>query len=582
MPNPLHLFGFDRRVRARRRRAVPVPTALPRTDAVFLVMRRMRAPFLVVITTFSFCTAGLTFIPGTDGQGNPYRMTAFDAIYQMTMTVTTVGYTEAPYAFSYPQRMWVMMSIFLLVVSWAYALGVFFSLLQEPAFVDAVATQRFRRRVRRLREPFTIIAGYGLAGRTVGAELDERRRRFVVLDNQRSKVETVATEQFAADVPAVEGDCRQPAMLGVAGLDRPACAGVLALTDDDSANLAVVMAVSVLRPGVPVLARCSSHVFQDRMEQFGPEAVINPDDRFGNYLALEMLRPVTHQLLMWLMDNDENHLPAIRNGLGRGRWIVCADGAFGDLVTTDLREAGVEVDLTHPRDGAPRDSGITGFVSGTDDDIVNIALAEQVRLTNPEAHIVVRQKNAANKAVLAGLRVDHVYIATELVAREVLARTLTPVFWRFAELAVAQDEAWAIALRDRLVERLGRRTPDRDLLTLSMADAPGLVHWLSRGMPFTLGDLVRDPGDRSAELPVVPLLLARGDDILITPGSDVPVRVDDQVLLVGSGEGLGRLAEVLLYDDAVEYAATGRVVPTTWVWRTLTAARRDRRQAAGV
>ncbi|MBK6886720.1 MAG: hypothetical protein IPH03_09955 [Tetrasphaera sp.] len=193
-------------------------------------------------------------------------------------------------------------------------------------------------------------------------------------------------------------------------------------------------------------------------------------------------------------------------------------------------------------------------------------MAEQVRLTNPEAHIVVRQKNAANKAVLAGLRVDHVYIATELVAREVLARTLTPVFWRFAELAVAQDEAWAIALRDRLVERLGRRTPDRDLLTLSMADAPGLVHWLSRGMPFTLGDLVRDPGDRSAELPVVPSCWPAG-----TTFSSRPARTSPSGLTIRSSSSAAARAS----------AASRRSSSTTTPWSMPLPAARFRQRGSG-
>ena len=71
----------------------------------------MRAPLIVVITTFSFCTAGMMLMPGVDPDGNPYRLNIFDAFYQMAITLTTVGFTEAPYPFSYPQRMWMTMSM---------------------------------------------------------------------------------------------------------------------------------------------------------------------------------------------------------------------------------------------------------------------------------------------------------------------------------------------------------------------------------------------------------------------------------------------------------------------------------------
>lgn len=138
-----------------RRAPIDIPTTVPTTEVIFLIMRRMRAPLIVVITTFSFCTAGMMFMPGTGPEGNPHRLNIFDAFYQMTITLTTVGFTEAPYPFSYPQRMWMSMSIFLLVISWAYAIGVFLALVQSAAFQAAVAAQQFRRQVRRLVETFS-------------------------------------------------------------------------------------------------------------------------------------------------------------------------------------------------------------------------------------------------------------------------------------------------------------------------------------------------------------------------------------------------------------------------------------------
>ena len=280
MPNPLHLLNFrSPRSRRREHKPVRVPSALPATDAMFLVLRRMRRPLIVVIVTFSICTAGMMLMPGTDAAGRPYRMTLFDAIYQMVITLTTVGYSEVPYSFSYPQRMWLTLSIFLLVISWAYAIGALFGVLQDHAFQKALATQRFGRQVRRLREPFYLIAGYGQTGRRVASELDLRRRRFVVIDHDESRVEAATIDPLHADVAALAGDCSNPAVLGLGGIDKPNCAGVLALTDDDDANLAVVMSAALLCPDVPVYARCQDRQVQERMLDFNPTALINPNDR---------------------------------------------------------------------------------------------------------------------------------------------------------------------------------------------------------------------------------------------------------------------------------------------------------------
>ena len=577
MPNSLHLLAFWTRRRTKLRpRPVRVPTAVPTTDVIFLLMRRMRAPFIVVITTFSICTTGLMLMPGVDAQGNPYRLTVFDAFYQMTITLTTVGYSEVPHAFSYPQRMWLSMSIYLVVISWAYAIGVFFTLINDTAFQEAIAAQRFRRQVRRMVEPFVIVAGYGQAGRVVGAELDERGHRFVVVDKQEARVTAVVSEQLSFDVPAVEGDCSTPAILGMAGLAHRDCEGVLALTNDDAANLAVVMTVALLRPEVPVLARCSDHRIQARIEHFSPAAVINPGDRFGDYLTLSIHRPVNHQLLRWLMDNEEEQLPPLRQGLADGRWAVCADPEFGRDVVRDLAGSGLSVDLIDPADGEPDVSAVVGFIAGTRDDTTNIAMAEQARLANPDVYLVVRQQTNAKEALLDALEIDSVYIATDLIAREVLARVLTPVFWSFVDHAFGRDEQWAAEVRDHLQQRCGRRTPEREVFVLSAQRAPAIAEWLRRGKPLTLTDLMRRPDDRDAVLPVAALVLLRDGEPRFMPDPATTLALDDQVLLVGKSDGLSQVHEICHYPTTVEYLATGRDVPLTWVWSRLTARHRSR------
>lgn len=578
MPNPQHRVSlWSRRRVAAQHKPIDIPTTVPNTEVIFLILRRMRAPLIVVITTFSFCTVGMMFMPGVDPQGNPHRLNIFDAFYQMTITLTTVGFTEAPYPFSYPQRMWMSLSIFLLVISWAYAIGVFFALVQGNAFQSAVATQRFRRQVGRLVEPFVIVAGYGDAGRTVGAELDDHDRRFVVIDEREDRIQSVISEQLSFDVPAVQGDCASPSILGMAGLGHPDCEGVLALTDDDDTNLAVVMAASLLRPDLPVLGRCARERTRARMEHFSPTSAINADDRFGHYLALSIRQPVSYQLLRWLMDNDQEQLLPARRDLATRRWMVCAEGEFAESVVADLAAIGVSVDLIGPDGDEPDISGCVGFVAGTGNDTVNIAMAEHARHTNPDVYLVLRQQTNEKRALLETLNIDSVYIATELVAREVLARILTPVFWSFVEHALTRDEQWAAQVRDHLEQRCGQRTPEREVITLSAEHAPAVAAWLRRGRTLRLGAMMRAPDDRETTLPLVALVLLRAGEPHFMPAEDTPLALDDQVLLVGTPGGLSQVREACHYPATVEYLATGLDVPLTWVWSKLTARRRAAR-----
>ena len=85
------------------------------SQAVFLVLRRMRIPLIVLISIFSISVLGLPLIPGQSADG-PWRMGFFDAFYFMSYTATTIGYGEIPQAFNDAQRMWVTLSIYLTVV----------------------------------------------------------------------------------------------------------------------------------------------------------------------------------------------------------------------------------------------------------------------------------------------------------------------------------------------------------------------------------------------------------------------------------------------------------------------------------
>ena len=88
---------------------------------------------------------------------------------------------------------------------------------------------------------------------------------------------------------------------------------------------------------------------------------------------------------------------------------------------------------------------------------------------------------------------------------------------------------------------------------------------------------MRKPDDRQAMLPLAALVLIRDGEQWFMPAEDTPLADNDQVLLVGKPTGLSQVREVCHYPATVEYLATGREVPLTWLWARLTARRRATR-----
>ena len=557
-----------------RRAVVDVPTDVPSTEAIFLVLRRMRFPLIVLISILSISVLGLSLIPCVDENGDPWRMTLFDAFYFVSYTATTIGFGEIPHAFTAAQRMWVTGTIYASVTGWAYVFGSLFALLQEPAFRKAVTLQRFRAKVKGLHEPFLLLVGYGQAGRTLATALDHEGRRIVVVDADPGRLDVLISDQLANDVPNIEGDPTNPALLGLAGLGHPMCEGVLAMTDQDEMNLAVVMSANLLRPEVPVITRCSERANVQRMEDFSPEAVINPYDRYGSYLVMALQRPDTFQLHQWLLSEPGTELPPLHEELASGRWMVTADSRFGHEVAHDLRRAGLEVEEVNPEDGVPPFDGIAGFIAGVESDTTNLSMAAHARLVNPGVYLAVRQKSIHTTALLRAFEPDSVFIATDLVAFESLARLQAPTFWAFIEYVHQLPNEQAIEIRDRLVRRVGEYSPSPSVLTINHYEAPAVTRWLEKDHPVTLRDLLRNPDEREQKIPSFVFMLKRGKQVSYVPDLDVELKVGDQVGLLSRSKGLQQLTTTLHHDASLEYLCTAETVPTTWLWRKLRAARK--------
>jgi voltage-gated potassium channel len=582
------LFRRNEQRRSRREALrLAAASAAQASATIFLIMRRMRAPLIVLIGIFAVTVLGLTLIPGQDADGRPWRMGFFDAFYVMSYTASTIGFGEIPYPFTYSQRMWVTISIYLTVIGWAYAIGSLLALLQDRAFRQALALQHFTRKVARLREPFLLIAGYGQTGQLLGHSIDALGRRFVVLDLSAERIDGLELDSYNADVPGLAADARDPGLLSVAGLDHPCCEAVVALTDDEEANLAVVMAAALLRPEVSVVARVTTRTLAERMQAFGNPSTVNPFDRFGDHLRLALKAPASYQLLTWLQSGPGGTLPTRGLPPRSGRWVVFGYGRLGRELTRDLRAEGLEVTVVEPRpDGAPEAAMIVGdgsdpwvmaqadldravgFVAGTDNDTTNLSLVAAARRSNPSLFIGARQNRPASAPLFAAMDVDALLVPAEVIAHEVYAQLSTPLLWRFLREMPAHGDAWAAQLTDRLTSVCGTQLQALWKLRLTPEEAPALPAWLAGGNA-RLGQLLRNPEDRDEPLHAVALLVVRDGQATLAPDDDFVLAPGDELLLAGWAAARRALGTILFVDAVREYVVTGRRVPTSWIWRKL-------------
>jgi voltage-gated potassium channel len=563
----------------------PLPELGPHLSSagVFLVLRRMRLPLIVLIVIFAVSVLGLSLIPGRDTEGRSDRMTLFDSFYFMSYTATTIGFGELPHEFTAAQRMWVTLTIFLSVIGWAYAIGSLLSLMQDQGFRQALARRSFTQSVRRMGEPFLLLVGYGNASKMLARSLDDMGRRFVVMDKDHARVSAVELDAYRADAPALLGDARDTGLLTLAGLGHRTCEGVVALAGDDETNLDVAMTTALLRPDLPVIARSASRTVAERMRAFHVQEVVNPLDRFGDHLRILLRSPAAYQLMIWLTSAPGTPLPRRYPPLPHGRWVICGHGRYGDELSSDLRAEGLEVTAVHVAGGRVLDSDgdsahvvesgqvadAVGFVAATANDTTNLWLVEAARRANPDAFIVALQNRRANAPLFEAIGVDFGLVPAEVIAHEVLARLANPVLMRFLPQVPHQGDEWAAQLVDRLVQKCGAGTPDLWRIRLNHEEASALVDRLD-GPGLRLGDLLRDPADREHTLDIVPLAMLREGEPTMVPSDEVVLRRDDELLLAGRLWARAALKTTMTDVSVASYVVDGRRVPSSWIWRRLT------------
>lgn len=556
-------------------------------SSLLLMLRRLRAPIILLIVVFAVGMVGLVLIPGVDEHGAPWHMSLFQAFYFTTYTASTIGFGEIPHAFTDEQRLWVTLIIYASVIGWAYLVASLLSLGRDTAVRKALAERSFHSRVAALTEPFYLICGFGETGHLIARALDRSQRRFVVVEIDEARAQAVDLMEFRQMPLVLAADAGLPASLESAGLRKDNCRGVLALTNDDRANLAVAMTVRLLEPNVPVVARAMSRDTAANMASFGTHHIINPFVRFGEQLALAISAPTNYRLISWLTGLPGTRLdPQVAPPAGK--WVVCGYGRFGREVVKAFHTHGLDVTIIDPN--APADPGLpavrglgteaepltaagilesVGVVAGTDDDVNNLSIVVTARELNAKLFTIVRQNVQANRALFDAFDADVTMVSSELIASECLAVVRTPLLEPFLDVCRNRDTAWANGLIARLQSVAGDRPPSTWSVTLNISEAPSIYRALMEHREVGVLDLLRHPSRRDEELPALPLYLHRRDESLELPPDDAKLQPGDQLLFAGLDRARREQQSLLRNDKVRDYVLTGRDQPTGWLWQRL-------------
>ena len=525
------------------------------SDVFFLLLRRLRAPLILLIMVYSIATLVLTLIPGIDADGNRWYMSFFHAFYFVSFMGTTIGFGEIPYPFTDAQRAWVLVCIYTSVIAWLYAIGTMLRLLQDSTFQRAIGEQNFKRLVKHIDQPFYIICGYGEAGTIINKGLARIGIQTVIVDRDEHRTSSLDLENLSFAPVVLTADATQPRNLITAGLNHPCCDGVIAVTGDDHSNLQIAVSCKLLNRDIPVICRSHTQDEANNMTSFGTDVVINPFLTFAKRLNLLTNNPSLYRIQNWFINqHDAEHVT--ERQLPKGRWIICGYGRLGNAIQAELHKEDIEVVVVDPdpeKSGAPT-GAITGrgteadtlheagildasvIIAASDDDANNLSVLITAQQINKNIYTIGRVSKESNQSLFLHAQSDYIMRGSLLVANETLTSISRPLVSKFLKYATSLNTVDT----DELITQISDLTDNRDPITWRLVigkhDAPAIFSHLNAGLSINVAQ-VCNHGD-FPESRCIPLLLQRKGVSHLLPQGSHQLELGDELLVCGNRKGL--------------------------------------------
>jgi Trk K+ transport system NAD-binding subunit len=558
-------------------------------DIVWLTMRRMRTPLILLILVYFLSVFVMVSIPGMDEAGNTYRMNYLDAAYFVAIMSTTIGFGEIPYTFTEAQRLTVFLLLMPNVVAWLYSIGTILGLFLDPQFRAVLQRSRFNQRVRWLGEPFYIVCGFGNTGSMVVSGLLKRGLYAVVLEREQSVVQRMFLNDTFERIPALAAEPSEHGHLELAGLHNPNCRGVIVTTNEDHANLQIAITTKLLRPELPVLARSESDRVTANMESFGTDFTIDPYSIFAERLFLALSSPVKYLVQDWLISVPGSELRESLNPPS-GRWIVCGAGRFGSRMLSQLEESGLPftvVDVHEDRlaryENAVLGRGTeahtlvqagiqdaVGIIAGTGDDVDNLSVIMTALELNRNLFVVARQEKRENNQLFDASGAHLVARRSLIVARRILAVATTPLLQTFLQHLVASNSDFADRTAARLRAVLMGKAPSLWVVSLVNEMGESVRYARNAGIKLKLGHITHNTRSESAEnLSCACLVLERGAQRIFLPESSYELLEGDRLLFAGRGTARREMIWGLGDANSLLGFVIKKQMPRGAIWRWL-------------
>ena len=551
-----------------------------RNSSLYIILQKMRKPFLVIIATYVISIIGFLLIDGKDSNGNLYHMTIFDAFYFVSYTATTIGFGELPYAFTYPQRIWVTVATFLTVLGWFYSIGSLISLLQDKLFLQEIERAKFLKHIKNLDEKFILILGYNPITKKIITKAIEQGIRAVVIEKDNLKIEKLMLENFTPMVPALNSESYSVRVLEMAGLKKRNCKAIVSLFDDDALNLKITLIAKTLNKNVKIAVKSTTTNQTENLVDLDADIIVNPFSIISSEINIALTAPNIFKLEKWLYKIDD--LSAPLRIFPKGLYIICGYGRMGQKIFEKLDKNNIEVKFIEINlekskqlskdernhvvfgDADDRDFLIevgimkaVAIVAVTNDDTTNLSILATAKKLNPEIMTMARENDLADDFLFKSANVNHIFTPSKILVNKVTNALFNPLCDEFIKIIIKKDNEWASKLVVDLIQDINKN-PIVTELEINQKETPQIYNYLSQSNSLTLKILSISLYNNQQTNNLIPLLLQRENDIILLPSLEKELKIGDKILLACDEHAMNDMEYICQNIYEFYYALTGK------------------------
>lgn len=550
-----------------------------KNSSLFIILYRMRVPFLVIIIAYTIAITGLVLIEGKDPSGNPYQMSIFDAFYFVSYTATTIGFGETPYEFTYAQRIWVSFSIYITVIGWFYGIGSLVRLLQDKLFLQEIEKSRFKRQIKNLKQKFIIILGYNQITSEIIKRAIAQDIRTVVIEKGVIKGNELLLENFTPTVPLLMSNAHSSKSLEEAGIKKTNCKGLVALFEDDSLNLRIALTSKLLNKNVKLVIKSTTENHTENLKDLDVEIVANPFSIIAKEINMALTAPNLLKLEKWLfkVDTLNSSLPLFP----KGKYIICGFGRMGQSVYDKLKTNNIEAhfieiekknvefkntDFTKLTYANADDKdtlleiGVTNavaIIAATNNDTTNLSILATAKKLNPKIMTIVRENEMEDFSIFKSANIDHIFMPAKILINKTTNALINPLSDLFSRIISEKDEMWAAKLVRRLFETIDEN-PLLFEIELDFEKAPEVARYLKIKKEIELKIFRVSLHNKEQKNNIVPLLILRDKEEILLPSWDTKLQFDDKILFACDEHAKNDMEYIAQNIYEFYYALTGK------------------------